>query len=260
TVQTAYTYHSVPMTDTESEQLFASLRTERPDGLIIFPVGGTDCRRFIEGISQIPVPTVIFNDTQDYMTEAWFTANPHTAFIGPDGYDEGRRAALLMQTCGQELRHLVVVCTRHNSSAQVSEKRVHGVCDGIRKLYPAIRISHVELDPTERIAPSMLARRLIACYDSGEVDCMYISSGVTHIACAAIEKIERRLERPLPTFVIGHECSKADKRYLLEGRQRGYIKQDVYTQGMTAIRDLAAACLEGVPLEQRLYRSSVFIR
>jgi hypothetical protein len=92
------------------------------------------------------------------------------------------------------------------------------------------------------------------------VDCLYISSGVTHIACAALEKIERRLGRPVSTFVIGHECSSADRRYLMEGRQRGYIKQDVYAQGFHALKDIAKAALGGTGLTRRLYPSSVFIR
>jgi hypothetical protein len=83
---------------------------------------------------------------------------------------------------------------------------------------------------------------------------------VTHIACAAIEKIERRLARPLATIVIGHECSSADRRYLMEGRQRGYIKQDVYTQGFFALKDVAETCLGVGQLIGRLYPSSIFIR
>lgn len=256
-VKLLYVYHNFPLTEAESARLFETLTAEHPDGLIIFPVGGESCRRFLEST---PIPTVIFNDTQDYMTDDWFSANPHTAFIGPDGYGEGLRAAELMAATGVELSRLTVICTRHNSSAQVSEQRVRGVCDGVTSHFPSVRVTELELDPTERVAPSTLARRLIFCYKESDVDALYISSGVTHIACAAIEKIERRLGRPLSTFVIGHECSSADKRYLLEGRQRGYIRQDVYTQGAEALRDVVAACTEGRPLRPRLCPSSVFIR
>ncbi len=256
-IQIRYTYHSFPLTETDNRSLFAELDAETPDGLIVFPVGGKVCRDFLESVS---VPTVIFNDTQDYMTEDWFELHPYTAFIGPDGYGEGQRAAALMASCGVDIQHLAVICTRHNSSAQVSEQRVRGVCDKAQELFPAIRITHVELDPTERIAPSTLARRLIGYYGSLDPDCLYISSGVTHMACNAIEKIERRLERPVSTFVIGHECSSADCRYLMEGRQRGYIKQDVYTQGFHALKDVVESCLSGVKLTGRLYPSSVFIR
>ncbi len=256
-IRLSYTYHSFPLTEDDSRALFSALETDASDGLIVFPVGGQACRVFLEHVS---IPTVIFNDTQDYMTGDWFGAHPHTAFIGPDGYGEGQRAATLMAACGVSIRRLAVICTRHNSSAQVSEQRVKGVCRKAGELFPEARISHVELDPTERIAPSTLARRLIGCFEAGDVDCLYISSGVTHIACAAVEKIERRLGRPLPTFVIGHECSSADRRYLMEGRQRGYIKQDVYTQGFHALKDVTEACLGGERLTGRLYPSSVFIR
>jgi hypothetical protein len=112
----------------------------------------------------------------------------------------------------------------------------------------------------QELTPAALARRLIDCYETGNVDCLYIPTGVTHIACAAIEKIERRLGCPLATFVIGHEYASADRRYLMEGRQRGYIKQDVYTQGLHALKDVAEACLNGAQLTGRLYPSSIFIR
>lgn len=256
-IQLRYSYHSFPQTEPDSLSLFSALESDNSDGLILFPVGGQACRVFLETAS---IPTVIFNDTQDYMTPDWFRAHAHTVFIGPDGYGEGERAASLIASCGVDIRSLGVICTRHNSSAQVSEQRVKGVCDKARELFPEAQIFHIELDPTARIAPSTLAQRLIGCFDGGDVDCLYISSGVTHIACAAIEKIERRLARPLATFVIGHECSSADRRYLMEGRQRGYIKQDVYTQGFFALKDVAETCLGVGQLIGRLYPSSIFIR
>jgi DNA-binding LacI/PurR family transcriptional regulator len=256
-IQLHYTYPGSQLSEPDSTLLFKSLGSDRLDGLILYPPSNEACRRFLETVT---FPTVIFNDTQAYMTDDWFKTRPNTAFIGPDGYGEGERAASLIASCGVDIRSLGVICTRHNSSAQVSEQRVKGVCDKARELFPEAQIFHIELDPTARIAPSTLAQRLIGCFDGGDVDCLYISSGVTHIACAAIEKIERRLARPLATFVIGHECSSADRRYLMEGRQRGYIKQDVYTQGFFALKDVAETCLGVGQLIGRLYPSSIFIR
>lgn len=258
TVQLRYIYYGGSSVAAEEAVLFDALETDALDGLILFPVEGEYCRRFIENTH---IPTVIFNDILDCMTASWFDAHPHAAFIGPDGYEEGKRAAAVMSSCSQSIRHLAVWCIHGNYGERVSGQRIRGMCDHARELFPDIRISRVERDPlAQGLTPAVLARRLIDCYETGNVDCLYIPSGVTHIACAAIEKIERRLGRPLATFVIGHEYASADSRYLMEGRQRGYIKQDVYSQGLNALQDVVAACLYGAPLTERKYPSSVFIR
>ncbi len=259
-IRLRYVYHNFPAAEAENRRILEDAMAEDPDGLILFPVGGTLFSDFLDEADARALPTVIFNDTQDYMTDEWFRAHPHIGSVGPDCYEEGRSAAGLSVTGCGEIRRLAVICTRHQHSAQASETRVRGMCDGVREAFPDVAITHVELDPTERLAPSTLARHLYACYAEGAVDCLYISNGVTHIASAAIEKLERRLGTALSTCVIGHECSAADRRYLLEGRQRGYIKQDVYTQGMVAVRQVVLSCLLGAPAERCLFRSSVFIR
>ncbi len=253
-----YAYYSYPFDEAECARILSFTEWERPDALIVFPVEKEACRAFLESVAAMPV--ILFNETQDYMTDAWFDAHPSVGYIGPDGYDEGKEAARLIRQCAPEARRVAVVYSRHDYGARTSDDRVRGICAAFGAEDPPVDILHVELDPSENMAPATLARRLVDCYEDGPLDCVYISSGVTHIAAAAVEKIERRRGEPLPTFVIGHECSAADKRYLLEGRQRGYIKQDVYTQGAEAVRD-AVLCARGetVP-ERRLYRSSMFIR
>lgn len=264
TIKLIYAYQSFPLDDTFSERRLADLTAESPDAYIVYPVGGEVCHRFVESTSHgrdgRGTPTVIFNDRQDFMTDEWFSTHPHIGYVGPDCYDEGRRAALLATSLGRELHRVAVICARHHSSATASMLRVRGMCDRLRELCPDVQITHIEVDPTERLAPPTLARCLDAEWQEGEVDCLYITSGVTHIACAALEKLERRRGTPIAACVIGHELSTADRRYLLEGRQRGYIKQDVYTQGADALANLVYTCLEGRPLGQKLYLSSIFIR
>lgn len=255
-IQLHYTYPGSQLSEPDSTLLFKSLGSDRLDGLILYPPSNEACRRFLETVT---FPTVIFNDTQAYMTDDWFKTRPNTAFIGPDGYEEGRRAAALLAGCEGPAEHLAVVCTGHGSST-VSDSRIRGVCDEAKRLLPEAVISRIEIAAGEPVSPAVLARRLIDCYAQKDVDRLYISSGITHVACAAIEKVERRLGRPLSTAVIGHECSLADRRYLMEGRQRGYIKQDIYSQGFHALRDTVRACLYGEPLTNRLYPPSVFIR
>ncbi len=263
-IKLIYAYQTFPMDDTFSDRCMADLAAESPDGYIIYPAGGDVCRRFVEstahGPNGHPIPTVVFNDRQDFMTDQWFSVHPHIGYVGPDCYDEGRRAALLATSLGRELHHVAVVCARHHRSATASMLRVSGMCDRLRELCPEVRITHIEVDPTERLAPPTLARTLAAEWQEEEADCLYITSGVTHIACAALEKLERHRGSPVAACVIGHELSTADRRYLLEGRQRGYIKQDVYTQGADALAGLVYACLGEKPLGRKLYLSSIFIR
>ena len=256
-IQIVYAYYKFPLSETETLNFFNQLQDQYFDGLIIFPIDGLICQNFIESLT---IPTIIFNELQNYMTDAWLSQRPHMAFIGPDGYDEGKRAAAIIRSRNQQIRHMVIICTRHNSNAQVTEVRAKGMYDGIHGWDDHIHISHMELDPTERAAHSILARHLILEYQNQDVDCIYITSGITHVACMAVEKIEQSLGRQLPTVVIGHECSTADHRYLLEGRQLGYIKQDVYTQGLTALRDIVHACLYNTTPQKHLFPSSIFIR
>ncbi len=263
-IRLQYAYYNYPFDESECERILTFSNEELPDALIIFPIAQDVCRRFLETNEAADrMPIILFNDRLDYMTDDWFAAHPHVGFVGPDGYSEGIAAAHLIDRCAPRARRVAVVCSRHDHAARTSDDRIRGICTTIASESPEIVIHRVELDPTERIAPATLARKLIGCYTEASedgLDCIYISSGVTHIACAAVEKLERRLGRPLATCVIGHECSAADKRYLLEGRQGGYIKQDVYTQGIEAVRDaVLCACGEVMPT-RRVYPSSVFIR
>ncbi len=261
-VRLIYHYHGYRLDEAESARTFSELEAEPLDGFILYPVGGAVCRHFLEHTDK---PTLLFNDTQDYMTDAWFSAHPHLGSVGPDCADEGRRAAELLLECAARRgdtapTHIAAICPHQVYGAVAPRIRVRGLCERLATLSPPVRVSHMELDPTERIASSTLARRLAETYGEDVPDALYISSGVTHLVSAALEKLERRRGTPLPTFVIGHECASADRRYLLEGRQRGYIKQDVYTQGLVAVSDLLATLLDGTPLARRVERSSVFVR
>ncbi len=257
-----FRYYGYPFEETECERILSVTEREMPDALILFPVEQESFRRFLAqtDLAHAPRPVILFNDTQDYMTDAWFSDHPYIGYIGPDGYSEGTLAADLIGRCAPSISRVAVVYSRQDHGAMTSDDRIRGVCDSLIRVSPAVQICRVELDPTERIAPATLARRLVDCYEEGDVDCVYISSGVTHIASAAVEKIERRQGRPLSTFVIGHECSAADRRYLLEGRQRGYIKQDVYTQGAEAVRDAVFSVLGEIPPIRKLFPSSMFVR
>ncbi len=260
-VRLQYAYYSYPFDESECERILSFSNWEKPDALILFPIAEDSCRRFLnrnETVEKIPV--ILFNELLDEMNDDWFAAHPHVGLVGPDGYNEGVSAAHLIRSCSPAVRRVAVVYSRHDQGARTSDDRIRGICVTLSSGSPKTVIHRVELDPTERMAPATLARGLMSGYEEGLIDCVYISSGVSHIACAAVEKLERRMGKTLPTFVIGHECSAADKRYLLEGRQRGYIKQDVYTQGFEAVRDAVLCALGESAPACRLYPSSVFIR
>lgn len=261
TIEFVYAYHHFPIHESETARSFAELETQVLDGCILYPICGDVCRSFIEQVGS-RVPFVIFNDLQDYMTEAWFAEHPNICFIGTDSYDEGRKAASVVLARDRPIRRLAAVHVTNDLGCQSSRIRVQGFCDGMRDHAPSAEVIRIEETSLKRNTASILARKLEPLFAQGEpgLDCVYFSNGCTHIACTAIEKLMRIQESTAHTVVVGHELMDGDKRYLMEGRQCGYIKQDVYTQGLAAMRDMVSCILSCMPLKNRMYRSSVFIR
>ncbi len=261
TIEFVYAYHHFPINESENTQLFMSLETQALDGCILYPICGNVCHAFIESVSS-RIPLVIFNDLQDYMTDTWFSEHPDVCFIGTDSYDEGYRAASVVLARNRQAKRLAAIHVANDAGCQSSLIRVQGFIDGMRACVPDSEVICIEEILLKRTTASILARKLEPLYDpTGQgVDCVYFSNGCTHIACLAIEKLMRIQASAAHTVVVGHELMEGDKRYLLEGRQCGYIKQDIYTQGFSAVQDMVPRILSGVPLKKRIYQSSVFIR
>lgn len=260
-IEFVYAYHHFPIDESENARLFTDLEAQTLDGCILYPICGDICRAFIEGTSA-RVPLVIFNDLQDYMTDAWFAERPGICFIGTDNYNEGYKAASIAVARNRQIQRLAAIHVIHDLGCQSSLIRVRGFCDGIHAYAPHATIICMEVDSLKRTTASILARKLepLCDHEDQGLDCVYFSNGCTHIACSAIEKLARRQNAAAHTVVVGHELMEGDKRYLMEGRQCGYIKQDVYTQSFAAVQDIVSCILSGKPLEKRMYQSSVFIR
>lgn len=261
TIEFVYAYHHFPIHESENTRSFTELENQALDGCILYPICGDVCHSFIERVGA-RVPLVIFNDLQDYMTDAWFTEHPNICFIGTDSYDEGYKAASIVLARDRRVRRLAAVHVTNDAGCQSSRIRVQGFCDGLRAYAPQAEVVCIEETSLRRNTASILARKLEPLYSQGEwgLDCVYFGNGCTHIACSALEKLARIQEKASHTVVVGHELMDGDKRYLMEGRQCGYIKQDVYTQGYAAMHDMVSCILSGVPLKKRTYQSSVFIR
>lgn len=261
TIEFVYAYHYFPINESENTRLFTNLETQALDGCILYPICGEICHSFIERVGS-RVSLVIFNDLQDYMTDAWFAEHSNICFIGTDSYDEGYKAASVVLARGRQVRRLAAVHVTNDAGCQSSRIRVQGFCDGMRAYAPHAEVICVEETSLKRNTASILARKLEPLYDQEEqgLDCVYFGNGCTHIACSAIEKLARIQENAVHTVVVGHELMDGDKRYLMEGRLCGYIKQDIYTQGFAAMHDMVSCILSGVPLKKRMYQSSMFIR
>lgn len=260
-IKFVYGYHHFPGDEADTDRLFAHLKDQALDGCILYPICGESCRNFVESLSS-RAPLVIFNDLQEYMTDAWFAEHPNVCFIGTDSYDEGYKAASVVLARGRRIRRLAAVHVTNDAGCQSSRIRVQGFCDGMRAYAPQAEVICIEETSLRRNTASILARKLEPLYgqEGAGPDCVYFGNGCTHIACSAIEKLARIREEAAHTVVVGHELMEGDKRYLMEGRQCGYVKQDVYTQGYAAMHDMVSCILSGIPLKKRTYQSSVFIR
>lgn len=260
-IKFVYGYHHFPGNEADTDRLFAHLKDQTLDGCILYPICGEICRDFVEHMSS-RAPLVIFNDLQDYMTDAWFAERPGVCFIGTDNYDEGYKAASIAISRKRQMRRLAAVHIANDSGCQSSRIRVRGFCDGMQAFAPGANVVCIDEIASKRATASILARKLELLFESEgqEPDCVYFANGGTYIACSAIEKLARRHKAASRTVAIGHELLDGDKRYLMEGRQCGYIKQDVYTQGFDAVQDIVACIQSRRPLETRKYSSSVYIR
>lgn len=255
TVRLAYRYYADASDKGDAEQIFAS-PDECACGNVLFPVSGKQCRAFAE---QTDKPLVIFNEARDYMNAEWFAALPNVCYVGADGYDEGVKAASILLPRLHGMHTICILVTSSGGDAQTIRMRVNGFCDGVRRVNPSVEIREIGLDIKSKASASVLAGKLNGCYDYGGLDCIYVTSGVTHVACEAVEKIRRR-RGDVRTQVIGHELSAADKRWLTEGSLSGYVKQDVYSQAYAAVDRILRRVLDGKLMQTEYFRSSLFIR
>ena len=99
----------------------------------------------------------------------------------------------------------------------------------------------------------MLAKKLA---DSGYPDCVYMTTGANYIGGGAIAKLKDKTDKRM--VLVGHELSQADKKYLADGTTLGYVIQDAYMQGYSAV-ELALKAVEGRSLRSVYIESKVVL-
>ena len=142
-----------------------------------------------------------------------------------------------------------------------AKRRIAGFTHAATEINPGLSVRTDFVAVNGKLAAAFLAARIEPEILSGGMDCIYVSTGVTHIASAAIAKVRRRNCLPPGTYplCLGHECSPSDRLYLLDGTQCGYVKQDIYSQARAAVEHLAEAFLSGATMQDVYIRSSVLI-
>ncbi|MBR3751306.1 MAG: LacI family DNA-binding transcriptional regulator [Clostridia bacterium] len=180
-------------------------------------------------------PCVLLNEESD---------DQGLPFIGPDGYDEGVKAAGLVK----DVTHIAIVKFRGKMTVN---KRIEGFTDTVKSRIPNVRITVIQLNNAQNIAAAMLAKRLA---EAGYPDCVYVTTGASHVGGGAIYKLRERTDKRI--VLIGHELAGADRRYLNDGSMLGCVVQDAYAQGYGSV-ELVLDLLDGKEAQSRYVASKV---
>lgn len=259
-VETVLRFVHFPLTEQSVSVTLSFLQEQNCNAYILYPIDNPAFLAFFDSLPAT-VPVVLFNDLPgNAEVSCHLRARRLTAYIGADCYDEGIRAARILGARLSRMQHVLALITEDSVSATAAQKRIAGFTQICREINPQISIRTETVAPHGTLTSAFLAAHIEPDILRGELDCVYVSSGVTHIASAAIRKVQRRNYLPIGTgpLCLGHECSPSDRPYLLDGTQCGYVKQDIYAQAHTAIRNVLEA-LRTDQLTDTYVGSSVFI-
>ena len=225
--------YSIPASDWDTQSL---------DGFICYPY---DKRHSELESKMAQKPCIIFNEEDAILNEE---GNPKGVFIGPDGYDEGVKAASLLK--GQSVEHVAIV--RINGKVTV-DKRIRGFKDQLKSMMPNVKTTVIMLKNLSEISSAILAKKLA---DAGFPDCVYVTTGATYVGGGAIAKLRDKTDKRM--VLVGHELCQADKKYLADGTMLGYVIQDAYMQGYCAA-ELMFKMLEQKSIESVYVESKVVL-
>lgn len=209
---------------------------------------GTDCAAYIvyPSLVKLPdAPVVMLNGViKDALGDT-------AVYVGADGYSEGVMAAGIIRE-NKSIRSIAAV-SPENAGESV-KNRLRGFADAALRDCPERKISIIEQELSDTAAASFLAKKLSR---SGSLpDCIYVCTGKTHVAGAAIVKLMAAEKKPM--YCIGHEYSDADRRYLEQGIELGYVAQNAYAQGYAAMEQIASY-LTGGDMRSVLIPSEMFM-
>lgn len=252
-------YYSFPLVESEVKEIFDVFRQNNCSAYILYPV---DCGAFYEFTSALPerVPLIIFNDYLRENSGGVMSWRANTSYIGADSYDEGSKAAMIITQSLHLMKRVAILFSHDSVSATACRLRINGFCDSVSRVNPCISFCEITADVTGKTAAALFAVELERAYGSLAPDCIYVSSGVTNVACLAVEKLRTHFRAYANTVCVGHELSPSDKKYLQCGLQRGYVRQDIYAQGYSAMNEAVTSAVYGKEPVGSLFKSSVFIK
>ncbi|MBQ4575023.1 MAG: LacI family DNA-binding transcriptional regulator [Clostridia bacterium] len=236
------------------------------DGYIIFPSPVEECNRLISEKSR-EHPVILFNECHsDLLFQHFPDADElnylNIASVSLDNIEAGRAAFRLIEGRLNDINHFVFINTRGDlrQTPLTSIIRMESCRHELLRAKPDLNIDYINIEFSSAMTSSILSRKLYDIQITSPIDCVYITTGVTHLASSAIAKLRERLGEEVHAVCIGHEYSPSDKKYMERGIQIGYIKQNVYTQGYDAVMMLWRNLNEGLPLSNKLYRSISYSR
>lgn len=259
-VELCFNYLHLNLGDEALCQFYADALHSDADGYIILPLILPECISLIEEKSK-KHPVILFNECHSELLLKHFPNadklnHQNIASVSPDIIDEGCAAFHLIEKHLRKINHLVFISIRSDLRKNTtSVLRTESFRHELLQAKPTVKIDYVNIEFATKITPSFLSRKLYDIQLREPIDCVYISTGLTYTACAAIEKLKKRLGENVRIFCVGHECSPSNLKYIEQGIQLGYVKQDVYKQGYDSVMMLCHYLNEGTPLKDRFYRS-----
>lgn len=260
-IEVVFRFLHFPLDDTEIETALHGLTEANCRAYIVYPIDHPAFRDFMD-ILPPELPVMLFNDLpEDAFFSRRLRERPMTAYVGADHKKEGADAARILGKRLSGMHRVLSLLSEDSRMATAAHLRINGFTQVAREMQPSIRVEVQTLAADGKLTPGFLAARIESDILDGKLDCLYVSSGVTHIASAAIAKVRRRNCLPLAVcpLCLGHECSPSDRPYLLDGTQCGYVKQDVYSQARIAVEQVVTALSDGTPPTDVFVRSSVFV-
>lgn len=260
-VEPVFRFVHFPLSDHAVDESLTPFAGESCNAYILYPV---DCPAYLRFYAAIPpdVPVVLFNDLPgDPDRLQALRKRPMTSYVGADNYDEGILAAHILGTRLTRMRTVLALLSEDSLGTTAARRRIAGFSHAAAGINPALSIRTESVAVDGKLAAAFLAARMETDILNGGINCVYVSTGVTHIASAAIAKVRRRncLPPGMYPLCLGHECSPSDRKYLLDGTQCGYVKQDIYAQARAAVEHLVDAVLTGADMQDIFVRSSVLI-
>lgn len=250
-----------PLDGTEIKTALGGFTEADCRAYIVYPIDHPAFRDFMDALPPEP-PVMLFNDLpEDVSFSQRLLERPMTAYVGADHEKEGADAARILGARLSGMHRVLALLSEDSRMATAARLRIDGFTRIVHELQPSICVEVQSLAADGKLTPGFLAARIESDILNGKLDCLYVSSGVTHVASAAIAKVRRRNCLPLAAcpLCLGHECSPSDRPYLLDGTQCGYVKQDVYTQARIAVEQVVTALSDGTPPTDGCVRSSVFV-